>query len=157
MAIQHRRGAYKDFDAGKMLPGELAVTTDGTRKVYAAFAAGDVKELASEEEIEQTITGGIESISEKEREAVEKINTGMESIKSAGNTQANAINSAGTAQKKAVEDAGQEALNNIGTGVDSSLLQEGKAADAAATGKAVDELNRTIVHRFNIFANLLFA
>ena len=49
MAIQHRRGADKDFDPQKVLPGEFAVTTDGTRKVYVAFAAGDVKELSTEE------------------------------------------------------------------------------------------------------------
>lgn len=51
MAIQMRRGADRDFDKSRMLPGELAVTTDGSRKVYAAFAAGDVKELASEEKM----------------------------------------------------------------------------------------------------------
>lgn len=98
--IQHRRGADKDFDASKMLPGELAVTTDGSRKVYAAFAAGDVKELASKEEVEQTISDGIAAIEEKE----------------------------------------QEALDNIGTGIDNTLSVEGKAADAAASGKAIDEL-----------------
>lgn len=52
MAIQQRRGAKADFDATKMLPGELAVTTDGSRKVYVAFAPGDAKELASTEEVE---------------------------------------------------------------------------------------------------------
>lgn len=98
--IQHRRGAAKDFDASKMLPGEFAVTTDGSRKVLAAFGPGDVKELASKEEVEQAITEGVAAIEEKE----------------------------------------QQALNNIGTGVDNSLTQEGKAADAGATGKAIDEL-----------------
>ena len=98
--IQHRRGALKDFDAAKMLPGEFAVTTDGSRKVLAAFAAGDVKELASKEEVDQAIAEGVAAIEEKE----------------------------------------QEALQNIGTGVDSSLKEYGKAADAGATGKAIDEL-----------------
>lgn len=98
--IQHRRGALKDFDAAKMLPGEFAVTTDGSRKVLAAFAAGDVKELASKEEVKQAIAEGVAAIEEKE----------------------------------------QEALQNIGTGVDSSLKEYGKAADAGATGKAIDEL-----------------
>ena len=102
--IQHRRGAAKDFDASKMLPGEFAVTTDGSRKVLAAFGPGDVKELASTEDVDKAITEGVAAIEEKERQA----------------------------------------LNNIGTGVDSSLKQEGKAADAGATGKAIDELNETI-------------
>ena len=60
MAIQVRRGANADFDSSKMLPGELAVTTDGSRKVYAAFQAGDVKELAFKEDgrniVDDTLT-----------------------------------------------------------------------------------------------------
>ena len=103
--IQHRRGADKDFDASKMRPGEFSFTTDGSRKVRAAFGPGDVKELASKEEVEQAITEGVAAIKEKE----------------------------------------QQALNNIGTGVDSSLTQEGKAADAGATGKAIEELKGDIV------------
>ena len=54
MAIQNRRGTSKDFDASKMLPGEFAVTTDGSRKAYVAFQANDVKELAFKEDIKVT-------------------------------------------------------------------------------------------------------
>lgn len=57
MAIQMRRGANSDFNPSKMLPGEIAVTTDGTRKVYAAFKANDVKELASKEDVQGLING----------------------------------------------------------------------------------------------------
>ena len=70
MAIQQRRGAKADFDATKMLPGELAVTTDGSRKVYVAFAPGDAKELASTEDVEETIQSGIEEIEQKKEEAL---------------------------------------------------------------------------------------
>ena len=51
MAIQNRRGADADFDSHKMLPGELAVTTDGSRKVYATFAPGDSREVAFKDQI----------------------------------------------------------------------------------------------------------
>lgn len=54
MAIQNRRGTSKDFDASKMLPGEFAVTTDGSRKAYVAFKANDVKELEFKEDIKVT-------------------------------------------------------------------------------------------------------
>lgn len=70
MAIQQRRGAKADFDATKMLPGELAVTTDGSRKVYVAFAPGDAKELASTEDVEETIQSGIGEIEQKKEEAL---------------------------------------------------------------------------------------
>lgn len=116
--IQHRRGALKDFDAAKMLPGEFAVTTDGSRKVLAAFAAGDVKELASKEEVNQAIAEGIASIEEKEHEA----------------------------------------LKNIGTGVDISLTEYGKAADAGATGKAIDELKTEISDlKYNLIEITVFS
>ena len=57
MAIQNRRGKYGDFDPTKMRPGEFAVVqtndpnvTDG-KAVYIAFAAGDVKRMATHDEL----------------------------------------------------------------------------------------------------------
>ena len=55
MAIQIRRGPASEFDATKMVSGELAVSTDGTRKVWATGAAGDSWELPSTEEVEQMV------------------------------------------------------------------------------------------------------
>jgi len=52
MAIQIRRGAASDFDATKMVSGELAVSTDGTHKVWATGAAGDSWELASKDDLD---------------------------------------------------------------------------------------------------------
>lgn len=75
MAIQQRGGADKDFDANKMLPREIAITTDGTRKVYVAFAPGDVKELASTEEVQKIVDEFNENVTgdiEKAKEEVEK-------------------------------------------------------------------------------------
>ena len=57
MAIQNRRGNYTDFDPAKMKPGEIAVVQsndpvagDG-KAVYMAFAAGDVKRMATHDEL----------------------------------------------------------------------------------------------------------
>ena len=50
MAIQIRRGAATDFDSTKMVSGELAVSTDGSHKVWATGAAGDCWELQSAED-----------------------------------------------------------------------------------------------------------
>lgn len=61
MAIQTRRGSYDDFDPAKMLPGELATVTSGDpgandgRSVYACFAAGDVKRMATYEDMQENI------------------------------------------------------------------------------------------------------
>ena len=76
MAIQHRRGKYDDFDPTKMIPGEIAVVqsddpsaTDG-KTVYMAFAAGNVKRLATAEEVDV-----VESIaSNAEGTAIDSLN-----------------------------------------------------------------------------------
>lgn len=59
MAIQHRRGAYADFDPSKMKPGEFAVVQSGDpdandgEAVYMAFQAGNVKRMATHDEMNQ--------------------------------------------------------------------------------------------------------
>ena len=57
MAIQVRRGNYADFDPDKMLPGEWAcvlesdpVVEDG-RSVFICFSAGNVKRMATYEDM----------------------------------------------------------------------------------------------------------
>ncbi len=78
MAILHRRGANADFNAQKMLAGEMAVTIDGTRKVYAAFAPGDVKELASKEDVQNIVDNFTDSVDKKISEAVGQVTTEAE-------------------------------------------------------------------------------
>ena len=65
MAIQMRRGAYSAFDPSKMVPGELAAVlsgdpavTDG-KSLFVAFAAGDVKRLATWEDAAQLIAAAL--------------------------------------------------------------------------------------------------
>ncbi len=61
MAIQGRRGIYMDFDPQKLLPGEWATVTSGDphaadgRAVYMCFAAGDVKRMATYEDMVENI------------------------------------------------------------------------------------------------------
>ncbi len=83
MAIQNRRGAKKDFDATKMLPGEIAVTTDGTREVYAVFAPGDAKELASKEDVQGIVDEFNSSMEENIQKATDEIE--KEAIEQTGN------------------------------------------------------------------------
>lgn len=55
--IQHRRGAYADYDPTKVLPGELVVVqsddpaTDDGKSIYIGTASGIIKRLATAEEI----------------------------------------------------------------------------------------------------------
>lgn len=126
-------------------------TASAENDIEAARIAANAAVVAQQEESVQEVKNKTSQyITEKQSEAEQAIankqSEAVEAVNTAGATQTDAVNTAGAAQKKAVEDAGREALNNIGTGVDSSLSQEGKAADAAATGKAVDELKGDIVH-----------
>ena len=50
MAIKNRTGQDLWFDPNKMLPGEMAVSTDAKR-VYVAFAPGDAREVAFKDQI----------------------------------------------------------------------------------------------------------
>ena len=72
--IQHRRGAYTNFDPQKMKPGEWAVVQSGDpdavdgEAVYMAFRAGVVKRMATIDELQdynsqsQTILNNVTNI-----------------------------------------------------------------------------------------------
>ena len=90
MAIQTRRGAYDDFDPAKMLPGELATVTSGDpgaddgRSVYACFAAGDVKRMATYEDMQENISQATQDIQEDfTAQLAQKISQAEEAITAA--------------------------------------------------------------------------
>lgn len=62
MAIQNRRGVYKDFDPSKLLPGEWAVVTSGDTKsndgssVYVCMKTGNVKRMSTYEDMMSEVT-----------------------------------------------------------------------------------------------------
>lgn len=70
MAIQNRRGVYNKFDPQKMVPGEWAVVISGDehaidgKAVYMCFAAGDVKRMATYEDMLDYLTTVIEDANE---------------------------------------------------------------------------------------------
>lgn len=80
MAIQNRRGSYTNFDPQKLKPGEWAIvqsndpaSTDG-KTVYIAFSAGDVKRMATFEDMESFVYNIVEEIAQ---ELVTEIETGV--------------------------------------------------------------------------------
>lgn len=54
MAIQMRHGLENDFLPEKMLPGEMAVTTD-SKKIFVTFSPGDCKQMATYEDMESAL------------------------------------------------------------------------------------------------------
>lgn len=60
MAIQNRRGLMADFDPNKLLPGEFAFPID-TGEVYYCVAPGNVKRVATKEELQEILTSSPEA------------------------------------------------------------------------------------------------
>lgn len=101
MAIQSRRGAYGDFDPDKMLPGEWASVLKDDPKaqdgkaVYMCFSAGDVKRMATYEDMKNNIQEATAEIIKQAKEEV------TEYTKAAKESAAQAESSAKTAEEKA--------------------------------------------------------
>jgi len=76
MAIQNRRGIYGKFDPSKMLPGEWAVVLSGDpnvsdgKAVYICFSAGDVKQIATVQDMMEIIN---REITDKKPDLIEDI------------------------------------------------------------------------------------
>lgn len=134
---------------------ESAESAEAQAKLYAEQTSSDrttvglAKESVSEakqevsdkkEYVEQAV-GSFELL---HQQAVADVNNAGQSqtarMEEAANQSVNEINSAGNTQVNNVNSASQKALENIGNGIDDTLKVKGKAADAAATGKAVEEL-----------------
>lgn len=66
MAIQMRRGAYVNFNPAKLMPGEWAVVVSGDsgakdgRAAYICFAAGDVKRVATYEDMVDNVHDAVD-------------------------------------------------------------------------------------------------
>lgn len=79
MAIQLRRGAYANFDPAKMLPAEVGVVTSGDpdtvdgKAAYVAFAAGDVKKLATVDDITTEIDSAVDEAVQRAEDVAESI------------------------------------------------------------------------------------
>lgn len=112
---------------------EAAESAETQAKLYAEQAVG------SFELLHQQAVADVNNAGQTQAERVEEAaNQSVNEINSAGNTQVNNVNS-----------AGQKALENIGNGIDDTLKVKGKAADAAATGKAVEELKGDIADKLD--------
>lgn len=77
--IQHRRGNYVDFDPQKMKPAELVVVQSGDpissdgKGVYVGIQAGDVKRLATMDDMTDEINAVTDDIVEQVHEAADEI------------------------------------------------------------------------------------
>ena len=126
MAIQTRRGAYNDFDPEKMLPGEWASVTSGDpgandgRSVYMCFAPGDVKRMATYEDMQENISEATEDIREQFTE-------GVESATQAATSAADQATAAASTAEDAADRA-NDISESIEQAVDGTLINDASAS-----------------------------
>ena len=118
-------------DAGTEQVGK--VKSAGASAVSTAGAAG----VSAVNAVKTQQTASIKVVADKGTQQVTAVNT-------AGSTQASIIETKGADQVKAIQEAGENALQNISNGVDKGLSEEGKAADAKATGEAISKLTKEV-------------
>lgn len=125
-------------DAGTEQVGK--VKSAGASAVSTAGAAG----VSAVNAVKTQQTASIKVVADKGTQQVTAVNT-------AGSTQASIIETKGADQVKAIQEAGENALQNISDGVDKGLSEEGKAADAKATGEAISKLTEDLGNKITKF------
>lgn len=125
-------------DAGTEQVGK--VKSAGASAVSAAGAAG----VSAVNAVKAQQTASIKAVADKGTQQVTAVNT-------AGSTQVSTIETKGADQVKAIKEAGENAFQNISNGVDKGLSEEGKAADAKATGEAISKLTEDLSNKITKF------
>lgn len=128
-----------------------AVNKAGKSRVDEISTAGSTVigavEIQQEKSVQAVIDEGtkqIKAVSDKATEQIGAVNT-------TGSTQVSTIETKGADQVKAIQEAGENALQNISDGVDKGLSEEGKAADAKATGEAISKLTEDLSNKITKF------
>lgn len=121
-------------DAGTEQVGKAK--SAGASAVSAAGAAG----MSAVNAVKAQQTASIKAVADEGTQQVKAVNT-------AGSTQVSTIETKGADRVKAIQEAGKNALQNISNGVDKGLSEEGKAADAKATGEAISKLTKDLTSK----------
>lgn len=124
MAIQNRRGPSAKFDPSKLLPGEWAVKLD-TKEIYMCYAAGDVRRMATYEEMVENINEATKDVQDMFTEEVRAAIQAATTAEYQANMAATSANSAATSARNAAESANTSANN-----ANAAALNANNAADA---------------------------
>lgn len=122
MAVQTRRGAYENFDPDKLLAGEWATVLSGDpnasdgRAAYLCFDPGEIKRMATFEDMRENIDAVTEDI-------VEELTTEVNAATSAANTAAEGANTAAqnANEKASAANSAAEAANNAVDALEEAL------------------------------------
>lgn len=124
MAIQMRRGAYTNFNPAKLMPGEWAVVVSGDsgakdgKAAYICFAAGDVKRVATYEDMVDNVHNAVD----KNSGAIIKQIT--DAANRASQQASGAASRADAAANQALQIANSVALGSAGSSDMAALKQQ---------------------------------
>ena len=163
MAIQYRRGQFSDFDPSKLKPGEPAVvlsgdpdSTDG-QSVYFCFNAGNVKRMATyndmvqniqsaTQEIQQQFTSELESTLQDAENQLSTMQTATQSATNAASSANQAASNASQATA-AFEEAAAGTIINDDTPSDTTVYSSNKVesliGDPLQTSDIINNLTST--------------
>ena len=147
MAIQTRRGPFGKFDPDKLLPGEWAAPLSGDpaakdgRSVYMCFAPGDVKRMATYEDMVENIEEATEEIRENFTEEVEQAIQNAEDATQAANTAADGADDAAEAANTAAQQANTAAGNADDAAEAATAAKNAATSAASAANSAASSAN----------------
>lgn len=144
MAIQVRRGPYTRFTPLKLLPGEPATvlngdpnSVDGT-SVYMCFNAGDVKRLATYEDMKGYVDQATEEVQDAFTAGIEAATQAAETATAEATAAKNAANTAATGAQEAADRANElyEAIRDTDIG-DLAVIKQQIAEIIAVLSNAI--------------------
>lgn len=123
VTIQMRRGLESQMDKSKFLPAEFGATTD-TKKLFFAFGAGDVQQLATYQNLEGLMAQALAGLEE------EYLGSITQATQNAINATSRA-NSATTAANQAAEEA-NEIIDAFKEAVDGTVISDNSVSSSTA-------------------------
>ncbi len=158
MAIQMRRGSYKDFDPTKLLPGEMAVVLDGDpldeTGVYVNFSSTNTQRLATTDSIKASILAENDSIV---NDLIEKNEKEIKDIQSDAQLAMLSANEAYDSARRSADEAEQAKLaaNTATTTANEAktIATEAKASAEQAVTTA-DNANNTASQTWDFLAEM---
>lgn len=152
--ITMRIGIYADFDPDKMVPGELAVVTAGDpstedgKCMYVCFQAGNVKRLATYEDMLEYIQNATDDIQNAFTADLQQAIKNAQSATSAANTATNKANTAATSANNAAT-AANNALESIEEAVQGTIINDNSpSSNTTYSGNKIDDMAK--VNLFSI-------
>ena len=135
--------------AEKTSAAETAITEARRAAVNAVSTKQDDATQAVTDEGDKQIKKVEDAGTEQVGKAKSAGESAVSAAGAAGVSAVNAVKAQQTASIKAIQEAGKNALQNISNGVDKGLSEEGKAADAKATGEAISKLTEDLANQEN--------